>query len=650
MSGPKNLRQKAHSFYLNRSGQNSSDEFPNYSHHIRFKIYADSTIRRGKRSLRRNCILFKLSDLEFLHISCKSGFSGRGSLKWTEEKQERFLAFESELGYAIQVITTKSDYPEDLSKKTTIEPILDSEFRQMIQSWKSDLTDHSNQSVPISESLVKPLAHQNISAGFERGFIPSSTDNAAILPVASISKSHVWQMEPSAWNMTLNTEESFFATIISNEKLLPLVPPIVIFSLRDLKVEISPMQYDRKNRRSFMINVPKMISNSLIKDAFQRLTKISRSAEVSVVDESGKKLWHTSFTFEAGIEARGTHLPRNIEAVSNYAPSKFSSPMLSSSKFQVKSKSLRVYIEVKGLGTACAYEVDSTDRISNFKRRVQNDESINLPPKQQCLIFKGVELDDSFSFGSYEINNGDLIFLQQKIYDYYFLKKLNFGISSLFNLFLVESSKKAKHYLLLFSDGTPKSKRNELVSSLQSWCVRFPSYFLNLIKLVQDDIDSSLPLCIIFEYTKHETLKQFISLRNKNAFLNSQVFQFASQILNIIKELHNHETCVMNLSCSSFFVFMSGENYFLKMENIYNVKASSNSEKSMNMAQCGRVIYQIMTLDLEIRSLEEMSNLLESYRESYKGLVDVVQALLDVVDVNRPSAIQSLQALSFLQA
>jgi hypothetical protein len=312
-------------------------------------------------------------------------------------------------------------------------------------------------------------------------------------------------------------------------------------------------------------------------------------------------------------------------------------------------KNLKIYIEIKEFGIACAFEVDSDDKISNFKRRVQDDDYINLPPKQQRLMYKGVELEDSSTFGSYKICNGDLISLQQRIYDYLFLKKVHIGVSSLFSLHVVESSSKLRYLLMLFNNGTPKSKRNEIVSSVQSWSLRFPLRFLKLVQFVRDEIDSTLPLCIVFEYTQLETLDQFLSLRAKSEnFPLSQVLKFAEEILNTLKELHHEDVCVSNLSSSSFFVFKSEEKYSLKVENFYNTRANSNFEKSVNMLQIGRILYQIMTVDLEMRSLEEMNSLIEEFRGLYKGLVDVVKALLDAVDMNRPSAIQSLQAIAIL--
>ena len=39
-------------------------------------VYADSTIRRGKRSLRRNCFIYEIDSSRAVHIVCLSPLQG----------------------------------------------------------------------------------------------------------------------------------------------------------------------------------------------------------------------------------------------------------------------------------------------------------------------------------------------------------------------------------------------------------------------------------------------------------------------------------------------------------------------------------------------------------------------------------------------
>ena len=98
--GPKNLRKKASMIEFTISDETS---IKNYS--VKFKVYADSTIRRGKRPLRRNCFRFPIDDYHLLHVQCMSPQASRKSLKWTQEKKERFLAFEAGMSFALRIFS-----------------------------------------------------------------------------------------------------------------------------------------------------------------------------------------------------------------------------------------------------------------------------------------------------------------------------------------------------------------------------------------------------------------------------------------------------------------------------------------------------------------------------------------------------------------
>lgn len=106
--GHKNLRKKASSLEVTIKDNNSSSSEP-VKHYIRFKVYADSTIRRGKRQMRRNVFWFILDPLHIVHLQCTKPLANRKSLKWTQEKKEHFLAFEAGMSFCIRVFSKASN-------------------------------------------------------------------------------------------------------------------------------------------------------------------------------------------------------------------------------------------------------------------------------------------------------------------------------------------------------------------------------------------------------------------------------------------------------------------------------------------------------------------------------------------------------------
>lgn len=104
VSGMKNLREKACALCLQfRSSRGSDASVGSLRRKIKFKVYAGSTIRRGKRALRRDFFTFPLGGDMRARVYCRTPLPGRGSLKWTEEKKEKFLAFEDGMLYSIEV-------------------------------------------------------------------------------------------------------------------------------------------------------------------------------------------------------------------------------------------------------------------------------------------------------------------------------------------------------------------------------------------------------------------------------------------------------------------------------------------------------------------------------------------------------------------
>lgn len=110
VSGMKNLREKACALCLQyRSPRSSDASVGSLRRKIKFKVYAGSTIRRGKRALRRDFFTFSLGGDMRARVYCRTPLPGRGSLKWTEEKKEKFLAFEDGMLYSIEVYSKQQN-------------------------------------------------------------------------------------------------------------------------------------------------------------------------------------------------------------------------------------------------------------------------------------------------------------------------------------------------------------------------------------------------------------------------------------------------------------------------------------------------------------------------------------------------------------
>lgn len=134
IAGPKNLRQRATTFdiIIKNSGD---DEAPPVQElrHLKFKIYADSTIRRGKKWLRRNDFVFRIGSGRVVNVFCKTPLGSRGSLKWTVEKQEHFLAFECGLEYVIQV------FSKSRSDDARIYRVPNDDGQERVIDWRDEL-------------------------------------------------------------------------------------------------------------------------------------------------------------------------------------------------------------------------------------------------------------------------------------------------------------------------------------------------------------------------------------------------------------------------------------------------------------------------------------------------------------------------------
>lgn len=270
ISGPKNLRQKAHVLSILGPGVPQSSR-------LLFKIYADSTIRRGKKSLRRNCVLFQVAQGLFLHIQCRAQGNARGSLKWTEEKKERFLAFEAELEYLAQILKVGGAHTDE--KDFQLRLSLSSENSELVSQW-TDLIASKSQSIGL----------RNLNGVF-----------GSPLWFNQDTKLQEWALEPNVWNLSLNPALEFYAILVSSNSEFPSTPPIVRFTFQDVVFDADIIQFDRKFHRSVLIKIPCLFSTFKIQEINRRGENLRQIFNVLVMDDHRCTLWEGQFVFEIGL-------------------------------------------------------------------------------------------------------------------------------------------------------------------------------------------------------------------------------------------------------------------------------------------------------------------------------------------------------------
>ncbi|SPQ99331.1 Uncharacterized protein PBTT_07475 [Plasmodiophora brassicae] len=269
LSTAKNLRQRASAFDIIFDA--SAGEYQPSVWHLKWKVYADSTIKRGRKALRRNDFVFPIPPDRVIAVYCKSPSEVAGvercALKWTEEKQESFLAFESGLMYTIVV------YSMSPGDKARVFRILNDDDNERITEWVNDLdpTDTSQSAVRASQGVAPPAS--------------------------------TWQMEPSLWNMTSNPGDKFYAMIVAPEGVALPEHPIVEMHAHDKQIQIVPVQVDQRQRRSMLIAMPIVFSQERVEEAAAQGVTFSRAVDLSVLDASGSNLWTTTFTYELGDPA-----------------------------------------------------------------------------------------------------------------------------------------------------------------------------------------------------------------------------------------------------------------------------------------------------------------------------------------------------------
>jgi hypothetical protein len=253
--GPKNLRQKASSVDITVESLNQ----PPMIQCFKFKVYADSTIKRGKKNFRRNCFVFPISGNRWVHIMSTNTSASKKSLKWTVEKKESFLAFEGGVHYLLRIFSVN---PNDRSS------LYVNQTGKFITEWKN---------------LIDP------QQSFE---IQTSGLNRAELPD--------WDIEPFAWNLSMNPVPKYFALIVSREHPLPEKCPRVVMVAKDNLIDVKVEQFDQRFRRSLLVSVPRLFSIEKVEEATRQGIHFSRDVTLQVLDEFDSTLWSTNFTYEVG--------------------------------------------------------------------------------------------------------------------------------------------------------------------------------------------------------------------------------------------------------------------------------------------------------------------------------------------------------------
>lgn len=258
-TGPKNLRQKSHHFMI---------QFGPFAFQIRFKVYADSTIRRGKKSLRQKCFVFTKGPIS-VHIQSDADSKGRRTLKWTKEKKEQFLALEAESYYSLHMFSK-----EIFDTVPEIMPVFSSDI-QVITNWTNTLSNSS---------------------------IDHSNEKSIDLPPLDVKG---WILEPNHWNIALNPCDALSVMLLSLESPLPLLPPTATLSGGHLgvnPVHLEMLQFDFAKRRSLALKIPRTIFFSIYNEAEGKGVSISSALDFTVFDQRQQKVWQTVFTFETGIQ------------------------------------------------------------------------------------------------------------------------------------------------------------------------------------------------------------------------------------------------------------------------------------------------------------------------------------------------------------
>jgi hypothetical protein len=185
--------------------------------------------------------------------------ASKKSLKWTVEKKESFLAFEGGVHYLLRIFSVN---PNDRSS------LYVNQTGKFITEWKN---------------LIDP------QQSFE---IQTSGLNRAELPD--------WDIEPFAWNLSMNPVPKYFALIVSREHPLPEKCPRVVMVAKDNLIDVKVEQFDQRFRRSLLVSVPRLFSIEKVEEATRQGIHFSRDVTLQVLDEFDSTLWSTNFTYEVG--------------------------------------------------------------------------------------------------------------------------------------------------------------------------------------------------------------------------------------------------------------------------------------------------------------------------------------------------------------
>jgi hypothetical protein len=609
--GPKNLRQLSHFFEIIVSPRDESTAPMIF--HLRFKVYADSTIRRGKKSLRRDCFIFDLHNQTKLHVRGSPEPVGKSSLKWASEKKEQFLAFEAEVEFFIQVFST------DLSKNwsATIQPSMSAISNEAILKW----TDEAVQE-------VQELSPRN-SLSSPRTFPVGSTTKR------TLSEHIGWILSPTCWNWTVNPVESIAVTIVSLEKPFPAAPPTVVLVFGPgHRLEIVPDSFDWSKRSSLVFRLPRCLPKATCLNAIKSGTRVSKVVELCIIDEQTRKLWHSDFLFECSCPPN----PR--------------SSILS--QISGRASSFQVCVCSSSSGVIGSFEATLKDLVIHLKRLIQDHDDFRIPQSRQRLVYGEFVLEDRKSLECYGVMSGDTMLLFETLGEFFIRKKFLSCIGLFGSVYQVSSNHNPSvdFFLRRFESSVSKAQRNQALLLTQKIEEILAGQVLKYQHCIFDELDSSLPAGLLFEFCDQD-LSSWIAERAKHQqFLSlSEVLSVSIPILSVFARIHSSGFFHADLNPSLVFITRNLGCLEIKLAGFaLCFKSGADEEKqALDIYNCAQIMFKLLTLDLEFHSQKDMLSILSSLAQFQEPrFINLIKGMLDPIRSARPSAAACLEELNLI--
>lgn len=567
--GNKNLRQKPH--YI--------DIFNNETKvgYIKFKVHADSTIRRGRKSLRRSCVVFELKDL-LLHFK-----TGSNSLKWTEEKVDKFLAFESKCSYSFSMYSTNNWNPSSSVCFVGHGP-------PVVIAWKDVGSLSVSNSTDIGSSI--------------------DTDEVTIAP--SSSGDGNWLIQPSMWSLGVErSDEEFIAMVGSanGSKVFPkgAPPPMVVFVERDgTRVVAHAKQYNARSRRSFVFVVPKLVSQERIYEAARKGLKLTKHVDMIVMDGYFRKLWQTTFTYEVG-------LPNAADYVR-------------------PSQEIRLYVRVDATGWIGGFDVDpSQTSVFDLKRRVELEviNFVRLSATNQYLHQSNdsrMEMEDQMLLSQCKVTAGDTIHLKEKIGDYVLetrIDSLCLSKALVYSCFSVLTGDR----VLLWKVHDMKSQRRNTHSFEQC----NSGSILQSIALVDNK-------AIVFDTSQEwKNLPTVMETAYLTISDRKHLLSMSMELMATLTSLHALNLCFTQLGNHLVFVRVRHDENDdhdtieqLRLGSFGCIEQlCSSAQAKADIVRAGHILYRLCTLDVKQRCTSSMVERVQRSRHSLHSFVDLITDMLE---------------------